>query len=208
MSRLLTLALLLAGLVALPVRAEMLTDDLNGVKIGMTPPQVIAVLKADYPDDPVVTTRPCAAAGRTCITSIAAGPPTNGTSAFFVEDLPRSPGTMRVYAAVSTTLSEPWTERDQAAWEALVSRDLGRPDCVQLGSQGRFRAWSHPGSVSACAQNGADLPLPESDDAPGANVGSILTYPLIWEFQASTGRLHQLVLIDLGFYLPRKQAAR
>ena len=194
--------LVLAGPVGL--RAEMLTDDMNGVKVGMTPEQAIAVLRADYNEDPVVATKPCERSARSCVTSITAGPASNQTSVFLVEDLPRAPGSMRVYAAVSVTLSQPWTEQERAAWEALVARDLGQPDCVQLGSDGRFRAWSRVGSV-ACT--GALLPQPEADDLPGVNDGSPLTFPLIWEFQASTGRLHQLVLIDLGFYQSRKRAA-
>lgn len=196
---------LLACLAAAPLHAEMRTDDINGVRVGMDPRQVVAILQADYRTDPSVTTKPCASAGqyaRTCVTTVVAGPPTNQTSVFFVEDLPASPGAMRAYAAVSITLSPPWTERDAAAWEALVSRDLGRPDCVQLGTDGRFRAWSRPGTVSDCT--GAALPLPAADLPPA----SPLTDRVIWEFQASTGRLHQLVLIDLGFYGARTRAAR
>ena len=195
------------------LHAEMLTDDMNGVKLGMTPNQAIAILKADYSADPVVNTKPCSSAdkyARTCITSIAAGPPINQTSVFFVEDLPAAPGSMRAYAAVSVTLSEPWTDKERAAWEAVVSRDLGGPDCVQFGSEGRFRAWSRLGTVSNCT--GAGLPLPESGDLPpdvaGINANSPLTYKVIWEFQASSGRLHQLVLIDLGFYQLRTRNAR
>lgn len=199
----------LACLAPIAAHAEMLTDDMNGVKIGMTPRQVIAVLQADFGADPVVTTRPCGSGdryARTCVTAMSAGPPTNQTSVFFVEDLPSAPGAMRVYAAVSITLSEPWTDRDSAAWEAVVSRDLGRPDCVQLGNDGRFRAWSREGASSCAA-----LPLPESEDLPpgvaGFSAASRVTVPVIWEFQANTGRLHQLVLIDLGFYQSRKRAA-